>query len=62
KTQLYIFAMATIFPAIIIMVSMIPMFWYNLDKETRERMYYDLIKRRAEQAETVKTEADAEVK
>lgn len=62
KTQLYIFAMATIFPAIIILISMIPMFWYNLDKETRERMYYDLIKRRAEQAETVKTEADAEVK
>ena len=58
KTQMYIFAMATIFPAIIVLVSMIPMFWYNMDKETRDRMYYDLLKRRAEQAEAVKAEAD----
>ena len=56
--QKWIFAMATIFPAIIVLTSVIPMFWFNIDKDTRDRMYRELNERRAATAERLKKEAD----
>ena len=53
RAQKWIFAMATILPAFIVLSSMIPMFWYNVDKETRDRMYRELNERRTRMAETL---------
>ena len=58
RAQKWIFAMATLFPAIIVLTSMIPMFWFNIDKNTRDRMYRELNERRSAEAERVKREAD----
>jgi Na+/melibiose symporter-like transporter len=58
--QKWIFAMATLFPAIIVLTSMIPMFWFNIDKTTRDKMYRELNERRVAVAEMIKREADAE--
>lgn len=44
--QKWIFAMATIIPAFLVLSSMIPMFWYKVDKNTRDRMYRELNERR----------------
>ena len=52
--------MATLFPAIIVLTSMIPMFWFNIDKNTRDKMYRELNERRAAVAEMIKREADAQ--
>ena len=60
RAQKWIFAMATLIPAILVLTSMIPMFWFNIDKNTRDRMYRELNERRAAVAEMVKREADAE--
>ena len=57
--QKWIFAMATLIPAILVLSSMIPMFWYKLDRPTRDRMYRELNERRAAAAEAIKNEADA---
>ncbi|MBP9988073.1 MAG: MFS transporter, partial [Ruminococcus sp.] len=51
KAQKWIFAMATIIPAFLVLSSMIPMFWYNIDKDTRDRMYRELNERRVAVAE-----------
>ncbi len=59
RAQKWIFAMATLFPALIVMTSMIPMFWFNIDKNARDKMYRELNERRAAVAEAVKREADA---
>ena len=53
KAQKWIFAMATIIPAFLVLSSMIPMFWYNIDKDTRDRMYRELNERRARVAESI---------
>ena len=53
RAQKWIFAMATILPAFIVLSSMIPMFWYNVDKETRDRMYRELNERRTRMAENL---------
>ena len=58
RAQKWIFAMATIFPAIIVLTSMIPMFWFNIDKNTRDKMYRELNERRAAAAEALRREAD----
>jgi len=47
STQFWIFAMATIFPAVISVLSMIPLCFYSIDKKTREQMYDELKERRA---------------
>ncbi len=60
RAQKWIFAMATLFPAIIVLTSMLPMFWFRLDKNTRDRMYRELNERRAAAAEKVRREADGE--
>lgn len=56
--QKWIFAMATLLPAILVLSSMIPMFWFNVDRPTRDRMYRELNERRAAAAEAVKNAAD----
>lgn len=53
RAQKWIFAMATILPAFLVLSSMIPMFWYNVDKDTRDRMYRELNERRVKVAETI---------
>lgn len=60
KTELWIFAMATLFPAVICLIGIIPMYFYNIDKHERERMYYELITQRAEKAEKFKQEHSGE--
>lgn len=58
KAQKWIFAMATLIPAILVLSSMIPMFWYNVDKDTRDRMYRELNERRTLMAKKINMEAD----
>ena len=58
RAQKWIFAMATLFPAIIVISSMIPMFWFRLDKPMRDKMYMELNERRAAMAEQVRMRAD----
>ncbi len=47
ETQAWIFAMATVFPAIITIISILPVFFYNIDSKTKETMYSELTERRA---------------
>ena len=58
RAQKWIFAMATLIPALIVISSMIPMFWFNINKNTRDRMYRELNERRARTAETFNRETD----
>lgn len=51
--QKWIFAMATVFPAILAVVGLIPMIFYNIDKETRDRMYRELNERRVQTASEI---------
>lgn len=51
--QKWIFAMSTIIPAFMVLSSMIPMFWYDIDKTKRDRMYVELNERRVKTAEQV---------
>ena len=60
KAQKWIFAMATIIPAFLVLSSMIPMFWYDIDKDKRDRMYRELNERRTLMAKKINMEADAE--
>ncbi len=61
KAQKWIFAMATILPAFMVLTSIIPMFWYKIDKNTRDRMYRELNERRARTAEQITLSHDAEM-
>ncbi|MBR0536750.1 MAG: MFS transporter [Clostridia bacterium] len=58
--QKWIFAMATLIPAFLVLGSMVPMFWFNIDKPMRDKMYRELNERRAATAERIRQEADAE--
>ena len=60
RAQKWIFAMATLIPALIVLVSMIPIFWFDIDKATRNKMYMELNARRAAAAERIRREADGE--
>lgn len=61
KAQKWIFAMATILPAVLVLTSMIPMFWYNVDKDTRDKMYRELNERRIKTVENVNKLYDDEI-
>jgi len=50
KTKFYIFALFTIVPVVTGALGYIPMFFYNLTGEKRDKMYADLMKRRSEAA------------
>ena len=60
KAERMIFAMCTIMVSFLVLTSMIPITWYNIDKETRDRMYKELNERRAEKAEAVNAAAENE--
>ena len=53
RAQKWLFAFATIITAFTVLGSMIPMFWYNIDKDTRDRMYQELNERRVKIAEKI---------
>ena len=59
--QKWIFAMCTLITALLVATSMIPMFWYNIDKDMRDRMYCELNERRVANAERINREHEAEV-
>lgn len=56
--QKWIFAMATLIPAILVLMSMLPMFGYNIDKQTRDKMYVELNERRVKVAEMMNSEEE----
>ena len=53
RAEKWIFAMATIIPAFLVLSSMIPMFWYNINKDERDKMYRELNERRVKMAEKI---------
>lgn len=56
KAQKWIFAMSTLIPAILALLSVIPMIGYKIDKDTRDKMYSELNARRVELAEVIAQE------
>ena len=56
--QKWIFAMSTLIPAFLAMLSILPMFAYKIDKATRDNMYAELNARRSATAETITDEED----
>ena len=53
RAQKWIFAMSTLFPAFLSMTSIIPMFFYKIDKAARDRMYAELNARRSAMADQI---------
>lgn len=53
KAQHWIFMMATLIPAILAIISVLPMIGYRIDKDTRDRMYVELNARRVAIAATI---------
>ena len=53
KAQKWIFSMATIITAFVVLVGVIPMFGYNIDKEMRDEMYGELNRRRVAAAKEI---------
>jgi len=51
KTQIGIFAMATLIPTLMSLIDLIPKLLYNINQKDRERMYVELRERRAAAAE-----------
>lgn len=60
QAQKWLFAFSTIITSALVLSSMIPMFWYNIDKETRDRMYRELNERRVKTAEKINSLQGAE--
>lgn len=58
KAQKWIFAMATLIPAILALLSILPMLGYRIDKDTRDRMYSELNARRVAIAENINAGAE----
>jgi Na+/melibiose symporter-like transporter len=54
--QKWIFAMATVFPAVLAILSILPMFAYKIDKDTRDQMYAELNARRSVTAQRITDE------
>ncbi len=50
RAQKWIFSMATIITAIVVILGVLPMFGYNIDKEKRNKMYLELNQRRVNKA------------
>ena len=53
RAQRWIFAMATIITAVVVLIGVIPMFGYNIDKQMRDEMYIELNARRAGTAQQI---------
>ncbi len=60
KAQKWIFAMSTLFPAILAVLSVLPMLGYRIDKDTRDRMYAELNARRVAVAENITSVTEEE--
>ena len=56
--QKWIFAMSTLIPACLALLSILPMFGYRIDKATRDKMYVELNERRSALAETISAGTD----
>ena len=61
KAQKWIFAMSTLFPAILVLTSMLPMFGYDIDRQKRDRMYVELNERRVATAEAINNASKADL-
>ena len=59
NTKMGLFAMATIIPTVTGLLGIIPILFYDLTGEKRERMYVELLKRR-EEASKIASTGDAE--
>ena len=53
RAQKWIFAMSTLIPACLALLSILPMFAYKIDKTTRDKMYAELNARRSVKAEEI---------
>ena len=53
SAQRWIFAMATVITAVVVAIGMIPMLWYDIDKDERDLMYKELNRRRAQTAQDI---------
>ena len=60
RAQKWIFAMSTLIPACLSVLSILPMFAYRIDKGTRDRMYAELNARRSAAAESISAESAEE--
>ena len=58
QTKFYIFALATVVPVVTGALGYIPMLFYNLTGEKRDKMYADLMERRSAAARNANTEAE----
>ncbi|MCL2513446.1 MAG: MFS transporter [Oscillospiraceae bacterium] len=58
KTAKGVFAMATLIPALMSIVSLIPKLFFNISQAERERMYADLAEKRAEAASFMAMDSD----
>ncbi|MBQ6163835.1 MAG: MFS transporter [Clostridia bacterium] len=60
RAQKWIFSMATIITAIVVIIGVLPMFGYNIDKEKRDEMYSELNRRRVSKAAEINEAYEAE--
>ncbi len=58
QTKFYIFALATVVPVVTGALGYIPMLFYNLTGEKRDKMYEELMQRRSEAARKATAEAE----
>ena len=58
RAQKWIFAMSTLIPAFLALMSILPMFAYKIDKETRDTMYAELNARRSVAAEKITEDSE----
>ncbi|MBO4893683.1 MAG: MFS transporter [Clostridia bacterium] len=58
NAQKWLFAFATIITSFTVLFSIVPMFWYNINKESRDRMYRELNERRVKIAEKINESQD----
>ena len=58
KVKFFLFAMFTIIPAVTGSLGIIPMLFYDLDNEKKERMYAELIARRKLVSETLDSDKE----
>ncbi len=56
--QKWIFAMATLLPAILSILSILPMLGYGINKETRDRMYMELNEQRVARAQQLNADGE----
>ena len=60
RAQKWIFAMSTLIPACLAILSILPMFGYRIDRATRDKMYAELNARRSAVAEKISASETAE--